>query len=130
MGDTVVQGPRALLTGTGTMAERPRGSAPYRTVASFVVLALFATAVISLVKPGSVTLSHDQAVNIAIATASLLVALGAAFFLVTDFLLYGKLANFYLGYAFLVFGGSSAGSGLLPLLLGWTRQMDFVPYRW
>lgn len=112
------------------MAERPRGSAPYRTVASFVVLVLFTTTIVSLVKPGSVTLSHNQSVNVAIATASLLVALGAAFFLVTDFLLYGKLASFYLGYAFLVFGGASAGSGLLPLLLGWSRQMHFVPYGW
>jgi signal transduction histidine kinase len=130
MGDIVVQSPRAVMTGTGIAAERARGHAPYRTVASVVVLALFATTVISLVKPGSVTLSHNQVVNVAIATASLLVALGAAFFLVTDFLLYGKLASFYLGYAFLVFGGASAGSGLLPLLLGWNRQMHFVPYGW
>ena len=126
----MVQSPRALLTGTGNMGERPRGSAPYRTVATVVVLVLFATTIVSLVKPGSVTVSHNQVVNVAIATASILVALGAAFFLVTDFLLYGKLASFYLGYAFLVFGGSSAGSGLLPLLLGWSRQMHFVPYGW
>jgi hypothetical protein len=126
----VVQSPRALLTVTGSTVERAHRRAPYMIVASFVVLVLFATTVLSLVKPGSVTISHNQAVNVAIATASLLVAFGAAFFLVTDFLLYGKLTSFYLGYAFLVFGGASAGSGLLPLLLGWNRQMHFVPYGW
>jgi signal transduction histidine kinase len=130
VGDKVVPSPRALLTLTGNAVERPRARAPYRTVAGVVVFALFVTTMVSLVRPGSVTVSHDQAVNIAIATASLLVSLGAAFFLVTDFLLYGKLSSFYLGYAFLVFGGASAGSGLLPLLVGWSRQMHFVPYGW
>jgi signal transduction histidine kinase len=130
MGDVVVPSPPALLSLTGSAPERPIRRAAYRVVAAVVVFVLFAITAVTLIKPGSVTLSHDHVLNIAIATASLLVALGAAFFLVTDFLLYGKLANFYLGYAFLVFGGSSAGSGLLPLLLGWTQQMHFVPYGW
>lgn len=130
MGVTLVPSPRALLTLTGSAVERPRRRAPYGPVAGVVVSALFGTTLVSLLRPGSVTVSHDHVVNIAIATASLLVSLGAAFFLVTDFLLFGKLSSFYVGYAFLVFGGASAGSGLLPLLLGWTQQMHFVPYGW
>lgn len=122
--------PGSVVTLTGNALDRLNRRAPYRVVAGIVVALLFASTVISLIRPGSVTVSHDQVVNIAIATASLLVSLGAAFFLVTDFLLYGKLSSFYVGYAFLVFGGASAGSGLLPLLLAWNRQMHFVPYGW
>jgi signal transduction histidine kinase len=130
MGEMVARSPGALLSLTGSASQRPRPRAAYRMVACIVVFALFLTTIISLLRPGSVTVSHDHVVNIAIATASLLIALGAAFFLVTDFLLFGKLASFYVGYAFLIFGGASAGSGLFPLLLGWDRQMQFVPYTW
>lgn len=126
----MVPDPVALVTHAEGSLRRPTRRAPFRMVASVVVAILFAITVASLIRPGSVTVSHEHAVNIAIATASLLVSLGAAFFLVTDFLLYGKLSSFYVGYAFLVFGGASLGSGVLPLLLGWTRQMQFVPYGW
>ncbi|HEX6507266.1 MAG TPA: histidine kinase [Chloroflexota bacterium] len=130
MGEILTSGSRSPLTLSGNALDRSAPRAPYRTLAGLVVFALFGVTVISLAAPGSLAVQHSHIFNIAITTASLLVALGAAFFLVTDFLLYGRLSSFYVGYAFLVFAGASAGSGLLPLLMGWDRQMHFVPYGW
>ncbi len=130
MGDALASVPRVSLTSWGDSELLPSKRAPFRITAGVVVFVLFAITVVSFVVPRAVTVSHNHFVNIAISTASLLVALGAAFFLITDFLLYGRLASFYVGYAFLVFGGASLGSGLLPLLLGWDAQMHFVPYGW
>src|SRR5690348_14152258 len=121
MGDKLTTGSESPLSLSGDAVQIQRPRAPYQALAALVVFALFGVTVISLAAPQTLSFGHNHAINIAITTASVLVSLGAAFFLVTDFLLYGRLSSFYVGYAFLVFGGASIGSGLVPLFLGWDR---------
>jgi signal transduction histidine kinase len=99
-------------------------------LAALVVFALWAIEALSLARPGMVTLSHTTAFNVAVTTASLLVALGAAYFVYTEFTLYGRLSSLAIGTAFLLFGLANGCTGLLPLFASWPGQTRVVPYVW
>jgi signal transduction histidine kinase len=99
-------------------------------LAALVVFALWGIEALSLARPGMVTLSHTTAFNVAVTTASLLVALGATYFVFTEFTLYGRLASLAIGSAFFVFGLANGLTGLLPLFESWPGQSRMVPYVW
>jgi signal transduction histidine kinase len=99
-------------------------------VAAVVVFALWGLEALSLAHPQVVTIAHTQAFNVAITTASLLVSLGAAYFVLTEFALYGRLTSLAIGTAFLLFGLAGFATGLLPLVEQWHMHPQLVPYAW
>lgn len=99
-------------------------------VATVVVLVLWALTLLSFNRLGTLAIAHTLTFNVVVATASLLVSLGAAYFVLIEFTLYGRLASFYVGTAFLVFGMANGVMGLIPLFAGWTGSTSTVPYVW
>jgi signal transduction histidine kinase len=99
-------------------------------VAALVVLALWGLTVVSFSKPAPPSFSHTVVFNILVTTASLLVSLGAAYFVLIEFTLYGRLTSLFVGTAFLLFGMANGGMGLVPALWGWGHGVELVPYGW
>ncbi len=113
---------------TGARRSLNRGSE--YVIAALVVLALWGLTVVSFSKPASPAFSHTVIFNIAVTTASLLVSLGAAYFVLIEFTLYGRLTSLFVATAFLLFGMANGGMGLVPELWGWDGQAQLVPYGW
>ena len=98
--------------------------ATYEVPSLIVLLALGWITILSLTHPGILSLTHSGVPGTVISTASLLIALGAAYVALTEFLLYGALSSFCIGLAFLLFGGGHIGMRLVPLLAGWESQVN------
>src|SRR5579884_3801186 len=69
---------------------------------------------VSVSDPRGVTLAHSSLLNVSITAAALVIAMGVAFFSLTEFALYGWLASLLVGMAFVLLAESSLGDGLVP----------------
>ena len=102
----------------------------YEIPALIMLLALSALTVLALTHPGSMQLTRSGVLGGAITTASLLIAVGAAYVALSEFLLYGSLSSLWIGLAFLVFVSSHVGMRLVPLLAGWEHHINWAPFGW
>lgn len=98
--------------------------------AAVLVLVLWGLTVASFIEPSLLSFSQSRIFNVAVTTASLLVSLGAAYFVLLEFMLYGRVASLLVGTAFLLFAIANGSMGLVPILEGWQQQENFVPYAW
>ncbi|MBV9282427.1 MAG: hypothetical protein JOZ41_20300, partial [Chloroflexi bacterium] len=73
----------------------------YEVPALVVLLALGWVTIVSIVQPESVLLTHSGVLSAAISTAFFLIALGACYVALTEFLLYGWLSSLCIALAFL-----------------------------
>ncbi|GAC1321147.1 MAG: hypothetical protein NVS2B16_05220 [Chloroflexota bacterium] len=110
-----------------TTSERPLFAA-YEVpgVVLFVLLAI--VTVLSVQHPVLMGVTHSVGLHVAIAALAAVIALGAAYFAIGEFLLYGFLSSLFIGLAFIVFAAGDAGFGLVPLLAGWLRETNWVTY--
>lgn len=111
----------------------PSGASPLKfgayDFAFFVLIAgLGALTLASVVTPHANTALHSNTLSVAITTAALLVALGASYFALGEFLLYGRITSFYVYLAFVVFAAAEVGLGLHPLLA--SEHYSQAPYGW
>lgn len=96
--------------------------------ALFVLLVgLGAVTFSSISHPGFATTLHSNSLSVAITCAALLVAVGAAYVALGEFILYGRVSSLYVCLAFVIFAAGEVGLGLLPLLSG-RYVADQAPY--
>lgn len=110
--------------------EGARQFAMYQGPALVLLLGLCAITIVSLAHPDQLTVTHSVTLDAAIQTASFVIALGTAYFALAQFLIYGYVSSLCVGLAFLIFAGGAAGMGLIPLILGRERALDWAPYGW
>lgn len=95
-----------------------------------ITAALAVLTALGLIHPTSLILAHSAPVSVAITSAGVVVALGAAYFALTEYIVSGPVSSLYLGIAFLLLADSAAASGLLPLLAGWTGTLKTAETSW
>lgn len=100
----------------------------YEVPAAILFVLLCFITIFSARHPDLLTITHSVALHVAITSISVVIALGAAYFAIGEFMLYGFLSSLFIGLAFLVFGTGDAGFGMVPLLAGWLRQTNWVAY--
>lgn len=104
--------------------------AAYEVPALVILILLCWMTVASLLHPGLLALTHSPVLAGAISTASLLVALAAAYVALAEFFLYGVVSSGCIGLGFLVFAGGHVGLKLIPLLAGWTYRTSTIFFDW
>jgi signal transduction histidine kinase len=102
----------------------------YEAPVAIALVLLVGITVLSIYRSSSIVLTHSTSVNVAITTATLVVALGAAYFALTEFVLYGLVASLLVGIGFLLLADSSLSSGLLPLLHPWFAGQEVGAAGW
>jgi len=95
-----------------------------------IAAALSALTAIGLVHPSSLVIAHSIPANVAITSAGVVVALGAAYFALTEYVLSGPVASLYIGIAFLLLADSGAATGLLPQIAGWGGSLKTAETAW
>jgi signal transduction histidine kinase len=105
------------------------GFVRYDMPALVLVLALSGITLVSLLRPQVLLLNHSDTLLVALTSAILIIALGATFFALGEFLLDGLIASLFVGMAFLVFAGAGALK-LVPVLAGWHRQQIQLSPGW
>lgn len=116
--------------GTREAGVRGRQLAVYQWPALVLLLGMAALTVLSMVHASPLAVTRSVSLAAAISAASLLIVLGAAFFALGEYLLYGLVASLCISLAFLVFAAAEAGLGLIPLLVGWDSDVGWIPYGW
>lgn len=97
-----------------------------------LLLAIFLSIVtlVSIVQTHGVLLSHSALLNICITSAALVIALGVAYFSLTEFLLYGFTSTVLVALAFLLMAESDLLNGLIPVVAGWHQATGEVNVHW
>lgn len=97
-----------------------------------LLIAVFLTVVtlVSVVQTHGLLLSHSALLNVSITSAAIVIALGVAYFSLTEFLLYGFLSALFVSLAFLMMAGSDLFDGLIPVLAGWHPDTGQVNIHW
>lgn len=97
-----------------------------------LLLAFFLTIVtlVSVVQSHGLLLSHSALLNVSITSAAVVIALGVAYFSLTEFLLYGLLSALLVALAFMAMAGSDLFDGLIPVLAGWHPGTGHVNVHW
>lgn len=97
-----------------------------------LLLAVFLTTVtlVSIVQKQGLLLSHSAMLNVSITSAALVIALGVAYFSLTEFLLYGLLAALLVALAFLMMAEGDLLDGLIPVLAGWHAGTGHINVQW
>lgn len=119
-----------------TFGRKPVPAATNRRIALYevpslaILVALGWVTFVSATRPDLLSLAHSGVLGTVITTASLLIACGAAYVALTEFLLYGLFSSLCIGLAFLVFAGGHIGLKLLPLLGGWENHVSWAPFGW
>lgn len=116
--------------GHGAGKSRTGQVAAYEGPALVLLLALAAVTVFSLTQSKPLALTRSVPLDATINGASLLIVLGAAYFALGEYMLYGLLASLCIGLAFLVFATADVGMGIVPLLLGWEHHITWISYGW
>ncbi len=97
--------------------------------AGLVLAVLTVLTLVTLAHPAFRIAVHSTSLDVAITMATLLFALGAAYFALGEFLLYGYVSSLYLCLAFSVFATAQVAIGLYPLLAH-IRTASELPYGW
>jgi signal transduction histidine kinase len=97
-----------------------------------LLLAFFLTIVtlVSVVQTHGLLLSHSALLNVSITSAAVVIALGVAYFSLTEFLLYGFLSALLVTLAFMMMAASDLVDGLIPVLAGWHPGTGQVNVHW
>ncbi len=97
-----------------------------------LLLAFFLSIVtlVSVVQTQGLLLSHSALLNVCITSAALVIALGVAYFSLTEFLLYGFTSTVLVALAFLLMGETDLFNGLIPVLAGWHQGTGEVNVHW
>ncbi|MGI8826967.1 MAG: histidine kinase [Chloroflexota bacterium] len=108
--------------------ERPFSAYELPAVALLLLLCL--VTILSARHGTALNVIHSPGLAVSIAVASLLIALGAAYFALGEFILYGLSSSLYIGLAFLVFAAAHAGLGVVPLVASAVSNAGVVTYGW
>lgn len=109
---------------------RIRHFAGYEGPAIMLLLVLAAITYVSFARPHLFARTHSVELNVAINAGCFIISLGAAYFALGEFALYGILASLFVGLAFITLALADAGLGLLPPVAGWSREPVWLEYGW
>lgn len=98
-------------------------------IAVAVALVLGLT-LVSVLRGTPLIVAHSLVVNIALTTAALVVAVGAAYFALTEFVLYGMIASLLVALAFVLLAAASIGTGLAPEVGAWHGVLNAASVGW
>lgn len=114
--------------GVGGHASRTKLHA-YDAALFMLLVGLCTVTLTSIAHPGFATTVHSSSLSVAIICAALLVAVGASYVAIGEFILYGRVSSLYVCLAFAIFASGEVGLGLLPLLSG-RYVAGQAPYGW
>lgn len=103
---------------------------PYLIPSLLLAFFLSIVTLVSIVQTHGLLLSHSALLNISITSAALVIALGVAYFSLTEFLLYGFTSAVLVALAFLLMAESDLVNGLVPLIAGWHQGTGEINVRW
>src|SRR5579884_696027 len=93
----------------GEQMQDDRQFAAYQAPVLILMLALCGVTILSLARPQVLFQAHSVTLQTAITTAWVVVGLGATYFALGEFLLYGRASSLCVGIAFLIFALADIG---------------------
>lgn len=104
--------------------------AAYEPPALVLFILLCLVTALSVYRPEFLNKGPNPALTVTIVSSALLIGLGAAYFALGEFILYGLLSSLYVGLAFLVLATTEAGFGLYPFIGDWLQHGNALEYGW
>src|SRR5947209_4645051 len=115
---------------SGRKRSGQRMFAAYEPPALVLFFLLCLVTALSIYRPDFLNKGPNTSLTVTIVSSALLIGLGAAYFALGEFILYGLLSSLYVGLAFLVLATAEAAFGLYPFIGDWLQHGNALEYGW